>query len=160
MQQFLILISIITLSGHLDAQDYYLMKRDIIFTANYKPPIIIRDKGASSITPSAEDIQAAEKILTGRYNLDLPLDSRFTSFSPINNVQRFFKRYKRQYMGFLNLRDERIIVIHLLNFSRRRRAEKAFEGWTQGYFVGFGEFYEKNVKTYAANLNTHTLALF
>jgi len=160
MKRFLIVIFILISSRNLEAQDFYLLNRGIVFTASYVPPIVLRDKGKSSFTPSEEDIKLAEKILIEKYNLDLPLDSRFTSFSPLQNVQHFFKKYKRQYMGFLNLRDERIVVIHLLNFSRRKRAQNAFEGWTQGYFVGFGAFYEKNVRTYAANLEKYSLELF
>jgi hypothetical protein len=49
---------------------------------------------------------------------------------------------------------EYYILVDLLNFKRKRIAESKFEGWRENYFIGFGEYYEKNTRNYVVNLTT------
>lgn len=120
----------------------------VVFTANYRVPIYLPKK-IKQFTPAKEQIDLAERVLNERYNID---DSLNNETKPFKNV---FWRYNRQYVGLLDTSTgEHYISVSLMNFKRRRIAESHFEGWRENYVVGFGDYYEKNTRTYLVNLNT------
>lgn len=45
------------------------------------------------------------------------------------------------------------IIIKLLNFKSRKKAEKKFSDWKSNYIIGFGQFYENNMFTVDVNLD-------
>ncbi len=127
----------------------------VVFTQEYNPPLVLNNsKGL--FTPSIAEIEQAEKILFNRYNKDLILDSLYTH---IKNVQKKYKRYNRQYLGYLDDSGDKIILINLLNFRKKKIAKEKFKGWNEEYIIGFGEYYEKNSVRYDVNLARGSLKL-
>jgi hypothetical protein len=127
--------------------------KGIVFTEKYKPPIKLPE-GAEVFTPEKEDIIAAEKILSQRFNIDVAWTEKK------KNVKRRYWKDNRQYLGFVDSSGERHILINLLNFKCKKKAAKKFEGWEKTFFIGFGEYYEKNSIRLLANLTTQRLSLF
>ena len=98
--------------------------------------------------------QAIEEQLYQRMLEHPQLDSKYA----IKNPSKYYRKWKRQYSGYLNDQGEQIIKINFLNFGVRKSKEP-FKGWADNYILGFGEFYEKNTRQYSYNLNTGKLEI-
>jgi hypothetical protein len=125
----------------------------VVFTQKFKQPIQL-PKDAEVFTPSQEDIITAEYILSLRYNKDV------AGAEKRDNTKKRYWRYNRQYLGFIDASGEKHILINLLNFKHKKKAAKQFEGWRHTFFIGFGEYYEKNSIRLSANLTKQRLSLF
>ncbi len=123
----------------------------VIFTEDYIPPFKVSGK---IYTPTSTQILEAENILFSRYNKDLE-DIAWKE----ENARRKYWCYNRQYLAYIDLSGENIMIINLLNFKRKKKAVKGFEGWKEIYLVGFGEYYEKNTVRFEINLDTRKLSL-
>jgi hypothetical protein len=128
----------------------------VIFTAEYKSNIILKNK-QTLYTPSKNEIEQAEVILRNRYNIDL---TTIAWFKPLKNVKKAYYKYNRQYLAYIDLKGNRKIIINMLKFSCKKKSIKKFERWDSQLFVGFGEYYEYNVKTFEVDLDNHRLKLF
>lgn len=73
------------------------------------------------------------------------------------NAAKRYKHYYRQYAGFINFNNEKIIFIGLLNFKHTRKSAKHFRNWENEIIVGFGEFYEKNSNMIFINIPSETI---
>jgi len=82
------------------------------------------------------------------------IDKKFA----IRNPTKYYRKWERQYFGYSNELGEQIIEINLLNFGARKAKER-FEGWTDDFILGFGEFYEENTRRYTYNLTTDKLEI-
>lgn len=111
-------------------------------------------------TPKVDDLKIAESLLCDQYNNAYTSDQRTIKFEVVENVRRKFRNYNRQYIGYINQDQERVILIHLLNFSSKKNIRRHFQNWENEYIIGFGDFYEKNVVTFKANLTKKRLELF
>lgn len=114
----------------------------IVFTEKCHIPIWIPDK-YSVFTPTESDVIAAEKIFFEKYAEYAKKEYGWK----IKNVKRKFWKYNRQYFGLKDNKGNIYIHINLLSFRSKRKAKEYFPGWDKMYFVGFGEFYERNVNT-------------
>ena len=61
--------------------------------------------------------------------------------------QKIIRKYYRQYMGFINDKNEEVVSIYLFN-----EAQHEFAKWRDKYILGAGEFFEKNTRSYKVNL--------
>lgn len=127
----------------------------IVFSDQYKLPFKHRSDMEAFYTPNDMDIIRAEDILISRCNLDIPGICN----KPLKIKKKYWK-YNRQYLGYVDKSGNRLIIINLLNFKRKKWANKYYEGWQDAFFVGFGPFYEKNTSIVIANLDTNRLELF
>jgi len=84
---------------------------------------------------------------------------RSTSTKPIKNVKKKFNKYNRQYLGYYTTNGDMMILVNLLNFSKKSKAERAFKGWEKEYIVAFDGFYQKNIDSYLVNLSKEKLIL-
>ena len=108
--------------------------------------------------PTLDQIILAEKVMEEQLYqrmIDHPL---IDPNHAIKKPSKHYRKWKRQYYGFINEKGEQLIEINLLNFGARN-AKEIFEGWNSNYFLGFGEFYEKNTRRYSFNLTTGKLVI-
>ena len=104
-------------------------------------------------SPSDEDIVLAESIISERYDKDITWSKK------TKNVKKKYWKYNRQYLGYIDSQGNKKIIINLLNFKCRKKAQENFEGWEKSFFVGFGEYYEKNSLRLIADLTSKKLSL-
>ncbi|RMG24380.1 MAG: hypothetical protein D6732_23715 [Methanobacteriota archaeon] len=114
----------------------------VVFTERCHIPIWIPEK-FTVFTLTESDIIAAEKLFFEKYAEYAKKEYDWT----IKNVKRKYGKFNRQYIGLKDDRGTVYVLIQLLNFSKKRKAIKYFSGWDKMYIVGFGKFYEKNVRT-------------
>jgi hypothetical protein len=122
--------------------------------------------------PSIEDVEKSEQILYE--NLRTHLENKFSNIrekypltkDEINewkktidkaDTKRQYRNFNRQYAGFINEKDERLIYIRLLNFSKPKQAIKYFENWKEEIIVGFGDFYEENTRVFVINIDRNEI---
>ena len=119
------------------------------YTPNFRPQV-----GVKIFTPSKNDIFRAEEILLTRFNTDVNWTKKKTP------AKKKFWKYNRQYLGVLTKKGEKKIIIQLLNFKCKRKAQDNFPNWRNEYVIGFGEYYEKNTLRLEANITSESLALY
>lgn len=127
----------------------------IVFTKEYKPTIQL-PANVQLFTPSEEEIEKSELVLEQRYNKDL-IDVDWYKIE--KNVKRKYWKYNRQYLGYVDQNGYRNIIVNLLNFKCKKKAEKQFKGWREFFFLGFGEYYEKNTVRFVTNIDLIQLKL-
>ena len=124
----------------------------IVFKENYKPPIKL-PPNIEMFSPSDEEINLAELLIFERYDTDINWSKK------TKNVKKKYWKYNRQYLGYIDSQGNKKIVINLLNFKCKKKALEQFEGWEKGFFVGFGEYYEKNSLRLVADLTSKKISL-
>lgn len=110
-------------------------------------------------TPTIEQVNEAEKMLGEQIHILFQSDVRLKYVDRIPNYPKEFRKWNRQYFGYINSHGEKLVVIHLLNFTNKRKARSNFPSWNKEFIVGFGEFYEKNVRLYQYNLVQRIISL-
>ena len=137
----------------------------IVFNDNVKYPFQEKDY-AEFYYPNIDDIKNAENILfKNYYNHKIEILNYFKlkdeKINPKNknpnNVKKKFLKYNRQYIGYLNNRNEIIVYIGLLNFSNKKKAIKYFENWKENIIAGSGGFYNKNQEYFVINLTKKSI---
>ncbi len=106
-------------------------------------------------SPEIEEVILAENILKDNYNSDFANEPWFR----VIDVKKKYWKHNRQYLGYINTLGDKIIIIKLLNFKCKRKAERNFEGWRVNYFVGFGKYYEKNTRRFIVNISKDEVSL-
>jgi hypothetical protein len=71
-----------------------------------------------------------------------------------NNPVKFYRYYKRQYMGIIGSNGDKLILIQILNASKRKYIKEYYENWETEFTVGTGGFYDKNTMVFLINLTT------
>lgn len=93
-------------------------------------------------TPKLDDIRLAEEILS----------------TTLDDYKNQFKKYNRQYLGFVNEKNEKIILVNLLYFKMsKRKINNRYGNWKKEFVVGFGDFFDKYRAIYRVNLSTKSL---
>lgn len=105
-------------------------------------------------------ILKAEQILSVDLNKLLITYQGKDNFREVNNVQRHFRKWRRQYVGLRNDQGDIFIVLNLINFCNKRKAKKYASDFKKDYISGFGGFYEKNTTSFIVNLNEQSLDFF
>lgn len=124
-------------------------------------------------TPLLEDIEQAEDVLANQYiNLykryyeklkrdyslsQAELKDWEIAIDSLSRNQHKLRYYNRQYAGYIDLNGDRRIIIKLLNFKSKKKAEKNFSNWKSDYIIGFGHFYESNMFSVDVNLGKNHL---
>ena len=123
----------------------------VVFKETYTPPILL-PSNIERFSPSDDEIVLAESILLERYNIDFEWSNK------IKNVKKKYWKYNRQYLGYIDSQGNKKIIISLMNFKRKKEALKKFEGWEKTFVVGFGSYYETNLRIFVADLSLHKLS--
>jgi hypothetical protein len=113
----------------------------IIFNEAYDPHIILKDE-KKRFTPDENLLFACEEMLQKYFILHEGKSST-----------RQLRQYNRQYIGFFNNKDERLVIIQLLKIKSPAKIQMNYLNWESEYIVGFGKFYEKNTSRYIVNID-------
>jgi hypothetical protein len=161
----LITIVVLLLTSIVNAQTtfkYYNPKHfkghSIVFTKEYKANFSLREFNGQ-FTPTKEEIDSAEALFMKRYDTDI---NKKEDFKVTHNPRRYYKNYKRQYMGIMSNNGEKLIFIQMLNVPkpRRKNLEYYYENWENVYVVGTGNFYELNTVRFIVNLTKGEMKLY
>ncbi|THH34937.1 hypothetical protein [Neolewinella litorea] len=117
----------------------------VIFSKEYTSPIQL-PPGSELFTVQTADVEEAELLLREKREL---INSENNHLS--NNEEDKYKCYSRQYLGYVSITGEKFVIINLLNITADNK--QRFEGWQKRFFVGFGDFYERNTIRYVANIS-------
>lgn len=87
-------------------------------------------------TPSLSDVQAYEEILK---NSSVP-NERSNDETFVNH----FKKFNRQYSGYIDKNGDTIIVVCFIDFSNKKKAKEFFSNWKyQNIYLGSGLFLDR-----------------
>jgi len=102
------------------------------------------DSLASRFTPSKNDAILAEEIIT-KFRQEF-----------VKHWGRSFnselRKSNRQFVGYNDQNDEKHVLVFLLNMNKSH-ADYYFETWSTKPVIGFGKFYEQNLKILNINLS-------
>lgn len=143
--------------------------------------IVFKDKNFVSLTPNEDakyvilsniDIIRAEIIADSLYqsflqriydrysvNGDLTI-SQIDSWEKTIKKANYFKEFKnfaRQYAGFIDSNNDRLVAIYLLDFSKKKYRTNYFSDWHENLTIGFGEFYEKHTRLFIVNIDKNMI---
>lgn len=103
-------------------------------------------------TPSSNDVYEAERIFDSHY--------KKISISASSSRKRDLNKYCRQYIGLISSQGDTLLMMNFLNVHGKGVATEDFDGWRSKYFIGFGDFYERNTIRYMANLSDATITVW
>jgi hypothetical protein len=136
--RYLLIIIIMLLFNFGYSQTNALRKKDnlcsVIFGSTYELPFekVIKNR----FTPISADIDSAENLLKKE------------------SVKKYaFNTYIRQYVGYIDTNNNKIIIINLLKNLGTNENQQYYEDWKKEFIVGFGEVYEKNTVVKKVNLS-------
>ncbi len=118
MKKCLYLVLIILFNQELQAQtkiislSSYFKGKGVIFEKEYKSLIDIKDY-EKSFTPSLEEIKIVENLFLKKIE-----SKRKIKKTP----KKEFYNYYRQYLGYINSNQEKVIMVNMLNFNKKSKA--------------------------------------
>lgn len=138
--QYLLAQQAISMNGH----------KGVLFADTVKLDFSI-DSAARRFTPSESDAILADEII-------------FESKGVFEKAwgKSFNKEVKkscRQFVGYHDLKGDKHVIVLLLNMSNPL-AKQYFKEWLSKPIVGFGDFYEKNLKTLNVNLSQRQAVIY
>lgn len=117
----------------------------VIFDSSYSPPILIRNI-KDRFTPSINDIIATEQIFVHQYQEAGMLSE--------TDARKKFKKYNRQYVGFIDSAGSKNVVLLLFDYSKKRQVKRNIgDSWKDNFLVMFSEDPPFTIKMYKVNLN-------
>ncbi|WDF79977.1 hypothetical protein PQ469_08160 [Mucilaginibacter sp. KACC 22773] len=124
-----------------------------VFPAKNKVDIDAEQKGR--FTPTIGDIKEAELALTHISKHPQIIDGKkLYGRKVLADVTPGFSNYKRQYVGYINVENQKVLLINILNFKNRTEAKEYFKNWEHHFIMGFDGFYEYNYTDFRFNLST------
>jgi len=125
----------------------------VIFPEDYKVHFNLgKEYLTKRFTPTPQDIQTFETGFIEQIN------NLRNSFS-VSDPRRFFKRHKRQYLGYINNKGDSVVLTQfvdrgtILSFKRR----SWFSGWKEHFIICLGDFCYKYLRLYQFNLTNKIL---
>lgn len=113
---------------------------------------------AKQYIPSFTNIEAFEAILK-----TAPIPGK-CSKSNCLHFPAYFKKFRRQYSGYITAKGDTILIVCFLDFSKKRKAAIFFKDWhSQNEFLASGLYLDSNpppIYTYAFTLQTKVLVKF
>ncbi|TDQ14607.1 hypothetical protein DFQ04_3195 [Algoriphagus boseongensis] len=127
-----------------------------IFPVDYHGFIL--DKSSNSVWLTKSQIKDIEEIFIEQHNDVLKNDQRVSrELKYKNDVEKQYRNYYRQYLGFKCENGDLCAKILLLNRSGKGR--KYSECFDKVMVMGHGEFYEKNQRLFIVNISKSKLIL-
>lgn len=119
-----------------------------ILNDDFSPKIIL-PVSSKFIRATPEQVYVAELIFMNKFSKNTTL-----LYYNNKNIKKYFWHYNRQYLGFQDKYGQTNIIINLLNFKNKRISGEKFENWEKYYFIGFGQFYERNTLRVKVNIDS------
>lgn len=138
----------------------YYNGEGIIFTKYHNNSSLSFSEKQTAFKPNLNQIIRAEEIFINNYpyyrkviSEQYKLTGKFDieSNKPLK-IKKYFKKYNRQYSGYVDSENDSIIFVGMLNFKDLKNADFHFETWKEQIIFGSGKFYEKNHRFYYINL--------
>jgi hypothetical protein len=127
----------------------------LIFSTEYNDWLPYNGLYNKRYTPSKSDIIKAEKILIADYDRYVEKNEFDYNFE---NIQKFYWKFNRQYFGFINSHDEKLLAINLLEFNNRVISSYYFKNWKNRYMSILGG--SKINNKYMINLDKREIVVF
>jgi hypothetical protein len=147
------LVVLILLCGHcLFAQHVFKHKgfKGILFADTVKLNFDL-DLAVSRFTPSKDEGLSADRIV---------IENKKTFISSWGkSFNKELRKSHRQFIGYYDVNGDRHILIFLLNMTNPK-SKSYFKEWRNQPLVGFGEFYEKNLKILDVNLSCKMVKIY
>lgn len=139
-----------------EEEDY----QGVIFPKEFDPPFRLGIETLDNrFTPTLEEIRELETQLIQQLNKTLRKDPRVHGFRKIKDVRGYLKNKKRQYLGYINHQEHKVVYVRLLNFKDIPAATANFGDWKHNYVTGSLRFFKINMHTYEYDLNSKKLRL-
>ena len=161
MKYFITFISLIILNQKTITLKEYYCGEGVIFDETITYPFKEEDR-LKFYMPDIKDIKKGEEfIFNNFYEYEISILNHFkldnsiikTKYKKPENVKKKFYKYNRQYISYINTKNDTILYIGLLNFSNKKKANLNFDGWKNNIFIGAGDYYYENQKFYIINLS-------
>jgi hypothetical protein len=124
----------------------------VIFDSSYNPPIEIQNI-SRRFTPNETDIVAAERIFREQYNATNEATESRTGAKFITDVKKYFRKFNRQYIGYIDKQGDRNLIIHLFDYSKKRVVKKYIgDNWKNNLVIMFADKPPFEMVTYRINL--------
>ena len=144
-------------------------KFKIIMGKDFQGAIVPKEIGAgfnNEFTPTLKEIVLAENGFSEQYNQCMSSvieeqskidNSRVYHFKRIKNVRGHFKNYVRQYVGYTDNQNNRIIWINLVCIERLQKACKTEFDWRNRIIRGLGDPFYENSASFEFNIGLDKL---
>lgn len=123
---------------------------------DYLEPVQINIKNA---------IEVEELFLKQYYYRQIYFDKKFNQPLTSNKyhepkyVKNKFRRYNRQYYGYLNKDHDTIVFLGLLNFKNKKIVKEYFYLWKEELIFGSGDIIYENRKLFWINISKDSIIL-
>lgn len=112
---------------------------------NYEVTLAINDK-TDYLTPDSLDIWMTESEIL-KYEASDPIEAR----------KNGLKKFDRQYLGYLKVNGDRVLIIRFINTTKGKKGRELKRSIDKDLIIGFGEWFEKNTFTLTYNLTSNML---
>lgn len=109
--------------------DNYYRGTGLIFSTEYDGWLPYNNVYDKRFTPTKAEVRKSEKILIADYERY----SKEKGFNTIENIKDYYWKFNRQYFGYINNNDEKLLVINLLNFKNKFQVYQYFKDWKKRY---------------------------
>lgn len=109
------------------------------------------DSAASRFTPSKEEALLADEIIFENKEYYVKIFGK--------SVKKEIKKSYRQFVGYCDLKGDKHVIVFLLNMNRRD-SKYHFNDWQTKPTIGFGGFFERNLKVLDVNLNQRKATVY
>jgi hypothetical protein len=79
----------------------------------------------SQYIPTISDVKTSELVLKESYTDGVQLSNKIDG----ENFVRYYKKYNRQYTGYINKEGDTILVIIFMDFSNKKKVKTYFSSW-------------------------------
>jgi|GEM_PF-3440790 len=110
------------------------------------------------ITPSADDVHAAEQLMNDKFADLIGTDERLKILKSKSYKDEYYEFY-RQYVGLINDQDEKVVIIHLIRCCKGN-IQKCFPNWKKELGSPLDEDPCTITCTYVANLSRKIISVY
>ncbi|HQX45547.1 MAG TPA: hypothetical protein PK209_13375 [Saprospiraceae bacterium] len=128
-----------------------------IFDSSYTSPIEINNI-KQRFTPNETDIIAAERIFREQYNIANQSAESRKGAKFVNDVNKRFRKFNRQYIGYIDNENNRNLIIHLFDYSKRKAVKKYLgDSWKNSLVIVLSDNLPFEIVTYRVDLTAMKL---
>jgi len=112
-------------------------------------------------TPKLVEIVNAEMIFLKSYNDANKASPARSNAKYIVDVKKEFKKYNRQYVGFIDVHGDSNIIIQLFDYRKKRIVNREIgDSWKRSFIIMFSEHPHFTTLIYRVNLKEKILYVF
>jgi len=132
----------------------------VIIDSSTDVPIII-EAFKDRFNPNINEIVNAEMIFLQSYNETNQATAARSNAKFIKDVKKEFKKYNRQYVGYIDIHGNPNIITQLFDYSKKRIVNREIgDSWKRRFIIMFSEHPSFTTLTYRVNLKEKKLYAF